>query len=377
MRILHTADWHIGKKLLRRDLYEDQQYVMNQLIEYIKEHPVDVVVIAGDLYDTTQPSKEAMQFVNDTLRIINIELKTPTLIISGNHDSQSRLSYASDWFKAMNVTIHTSIEDAVKPVSIGDVDFYLVPYFDVLEVKHHFDDASIETHHDVYARIIESINAVIDKNKKNILVSHLFVRGGAESKSERSLFRGLSSEVDPRIFDAFDHVLLGHLHHPFAIDRKNVHYAGSLIKYSFSEASQPKGFRVIDTDSDGQSHFIKFKLLRDCIVFEGHYDDVINGRVESLLGRGENRDAFYQFTLEGLDGITEPMARIQSIYPNALELKRKVTHTKRDDKASLKALSSDADVFEQFLDAYLDDELKTHAHTLFSKHFKEDHDETN
>ena len=178
MRILHTADWHIGKKLLRKDLFEDKQYVMDQLVTYIKENPVDVVVIAGDLYDTTQPSKEAMQFVNDTLRTINIELKTPTLIISGNHDSQSRLSYASDWFKAMNVTIHTNIEEVTKPVSFDDADFYLVPYFDVLEMRHHFDDTTIETHHDVYERIVESIKEVMNPNKKNVFVGHLFVRAG-------------------------------------------------------------------------------------------------------------------------------------------------------------------------------------------------------
>lgn len=377
MRILHTADWHIGKKLLRKDLFEDKQHVMDQLITYIKENPVDVVVIAGDLYDTTQPSKEAMQFVNDTLRTINIELKTPTLIISGNHDSQSRLSYASDWFKAMNVTIHTKIEEVTKPVSFDDVDFYLVPYFDVLEMRHHFDDEAIETHHDVYERIVTSIKEVMNPNKKNVFVGHLFVRGGAESESERSIFRGLSSEVNPNIFDAFDHVLLGHLHHPFAIEKPNIHYAGSLIKYSFSEANQPKGFRVIDTEEEGASRFIPFKLLRDCIVFEGHYDDVIHGRVETLLGREEEREAFYQFSLDGLEGITEPMARIQQVYPNALELKRKARNKKNEDSTALKALSSDADVFEQFLTAYLDDDLKDHAQVLFGKYFKEDQNETN
>lgn len=374
MKILHTGDWHIGKRLLRKDLYDDQVHVLNQMIDYIRNNEVDVVIIAGDLYDTTQPSKEAMALVNETLRTINIELKKPILIISGNHDSQSRLSYASDWFKAMDVSIHTSFESAFEPVTIGDVDFYLVPYFDVLESCHYFDDESIETHHDVYEHIVSKVNMHMNNDRKNIFVGHLFVRGGTESESERTLFRGLNSDVHPSVFETFDHVLLGHLHHPFAIDHDKIYYSGSLVKYSFSEAKQPKGFRVLDLETD-ESKFIPFELMRDCIVFEGSYQDVIDGKVEDLLGIEKNTEAFYQFVLDGLAGVPEPMSRIQQVYPNALELKHKRT-TKDENHTMLEALSGDHEVFAQFLDNYLDDALRDKATDIFNRHFKEDMNET-
>lgn len=375
MKILHTGDWHIGKRLLRKDLYDDQVHALEQIIEYIRDNTIDVVVIAGDLYDTTQPTKEAMQLVNETLRTINIELKKPILIISGNHDSQARLSYASDWFKAMDVSIHTTFESAFTPISIGDTDFYLVPYFDVLESRHYFDDEKIETHHDVYNRIAEQIEKTMDRDKKNVFVGHLFVRGGSESESERTLFRGLNSDVSPSVFQSFDHVLLGHLHHPFAIEHPSIYYSGSLLKYSFSEHKQPKGFRVLDLKGDA-SKFIPFNLMRDCIVFEGHFDEVINGKVETILGIDPQKDAFYQFVLEGLEGVPEPMARIQKVYPNALELKRKTKTYNSENHKVLESISGDYDVFQQFLDNYLDEALKEHAEKVFNKYFKEGSNET-
>lgn len=375
MKILHTGDWHIGKRLLRKNLYDDQVHALNQIVEYIKNNTIDVVIIAGDLYDTTQPSKEAMQLVNETLRAINIELKKPILIISGNHDSQARLSYASDWFKAMDVYIHTTFDSAFTPISMGDIDFYLVPYFDVLESRYYFDDDSIETHYDVYKKIVERIEESLDRTKKNIFVGHLFVRGGDESDSERTLFRGLNSEVSGSVFDSFDQVLLGHLHHPFAIDSEKISYSGSLVKYSFSEHKQPKGFRVLDLEQD-KSTFIPFDLLRDLHVFEGTFDDVINGRVEKLLGIETERDAFYQFVLEGLEGVPDPMSRIQNVYPNALELKRKSMNMSDIEHKTLGTLSSDHNVFKQFMKNYLDDELQEEAMKLFNKYLKEGKDET-
>lgn len=375
MKILHTGDWHIGKRLLRKDLYDDQVHALEQIIDYIRNNSIDVVVIAGDLYDTTQPSKEAMQLVNETLRTINIELKKPILIISGNHDSQARLSYASDWFKAMDVHIHTTFVSAFSPISMGEVDFYLVPYFDVLESRYYFEDESIESHHDVYKKIVERIEENLDRTKKNIFVGHLFVRGGSESDSERTLFRGLNSEVSQSVFDSFDHTLLGHLHHPFAIDHPKISYSGSLVKYSFSEHQQPKGFRVLDLEQD-KSTFIPFNLLRDLHVFEGTFEDVINGRVEELLNIETERDAFYQFVLEGLEGVPEPMSRIQNVYPNALELKRKSMNVSDVEHKTLGTLSSDHNVFEQFMENYLDDALQEEAKKVFNTYFKEGQNET-
>ena len=147
------------------------------------------------------------------------------------------------------------------------------------------------------------------------------------------------------------------------------------MKYAFSEHQQPKGFRVLDLEQD-KSTFIPFNLLRDLHVFEGTFEDVINGRVEELLNIETERDAFYQFVLEGLEGVPEPMSRIQNVYPNALELKRKSMNVSDVEHKTLGTLSSDHNVFEQFMENYLDDALQEEAKKVFNTYFKEGQNET-
>lgn len=371
MKILHTADWHIGRRLNGTDLLEDQMHVLDQLIDYIKTEKIDLCVIAGDVFDRSNPSQSALKLVNEYLYRINIELGVPVLAISGNHDSRSRLDYGSYWFEKSNYHMRTSIEDILKPVVIDDHHFYMVPYMDVLEAKQYFQDDTIVAHHDVYRKITEEIRDVMDRDARNILVGHMFMSNAKASDSERTLSIGLSEEVGTDLFEDFELVLLGHLHHPFAIEHDTIFYSGSLLKYSFSEVKQPKGFRVIETAAENKCRFVPTKSRCDLVHYTGSYEDIINEQVGF-----EDNNAYFKFELSGLEIVKDPMAKIKMIYPNTLELRPVIeSHEKIRSTVDINK-SNDDEIFDAFIRQVHGGTLTEYQNGLFNKLFKGDADET-
>lgn len=369
MKILHTADWHIGRKLNGLDLIHDQKYVLDQFIDSVIEMSPDVIVIAGDLFDRSNPSKEALQLVNQYLYKLNIELKKPTLVISGNHDSKERLNYGSAWFKESGLHISTSIETALVPVELNGHHFYLLPHVDVLEVRHYFDDYSIKSHQDAYSRIIEEIKPRLNKDMKNILVGHLFVSNAIASDSERPLSIGLSEEVNQSTFEPFDYVMLGHLHHPFAITAEHIFYSGSLLKYSYSEINQPKGYRLVDTET----HDIIFRRLypkHDLVYYEGDYNALIEKEV--LF---EDAEAYFKFELENMSHVKEPMSKIKQLYPNTLELRPKVTADSDEINTIDVSATTDFDIYQSFIQEITGEEATEYQQEVFKTVFKGEEDE--
>lgn len=371
MKILHTGDWHIGRRLNGMDLIEDQMHVLDQIIEYISKESIDVCVIAGDVFDRSNPSQAALELVNEYLYKINIELGVPVLAISGNHDSKSRLDYGSYWFEKHRYHMRTQIEDILEPVVIGDSHFYMVPYLDVLEAKVYFEDDSIVTHHDVYEKVTEKIYNVMDKNACNVFIGHMFMDEGKASESERPLSIGLSEEVSTSLFDRFNLVLLGHLHHPFAIEHESIFYSGSLLKYSFSEVGQPKGFRVIQSGPEMTCKFIPLRHKHDLVHFKGSFDDVINERI----GFADN-EAYFKFELADMQSTSDPMARLKMIYPNTLELQPVFEEREKSESAIDIKTSDDGEIFKSFINQVHGGEMTDYQKEIFHQYFKGDTDET-
>lgn len=181
MKILHTADWHIGKTINGQSLLEDQKYVLEQLYEAVKEHKPDVVIISGDLYDLHYPSKDAMVVLEDALSKINLELNTPIIAISGNHDGKERLNYGEKWFAKSGLKIMTDYHDMFKPVEMNDIHIYVMPYFTPADIRQAFGNKDIHTHQEATDYIVKHMEEVMDNSKTNILVGHLFVAGGESS----------------------------------------------------------------------------------------------------------------------------------------------------------------------------------------------------
>ena len=321
VKFLHTADWHIGRKLQGLDLLEDQQFVLENLITEMKKINPDFLIIAGDLYDRSVPSKEATKLLQELLVKINIGCNIPIFAISGNHDSRERLAIGEAWFSKHKFYLHTRLEQAFDKISYEDADIYLLPYFEPFEAREYFEDATLTTHNAATERVIDEIYKNLDTNKTNILVAHTFVSGGLETDSEREISVGTVENVAVEVFDKFDYVALGHLHNPNAIKETRLKYSGSPMAYSFSEASQTKGMRLIEVTKERYSEeFIPLKQKRKLHNISASYEEVL---MKEFQQNYDCKNNYFSMELSGLEGITDPLPRIKEYYPNVLILKQK------------------------------------------------------
>ena len=321
VKFLHTADWHIGRKLQGKDLLEDQQYVMNNLISKIDEIKPDFLIIAGDLYDRSVPSKEATTLLQELLVKINIECNIPIFAISGNHDSRERLAIGEAWFSKHKFYLHTRLNQAFDKITIEDTDIYLLPYFEPFEAREYFEDATLTTHNSATKRVIDEIYKNIDMSKTNILVAHTFVSGGLETDSEREISVGTVENVAVEIFEKFDYVALGHLHNPNAIKEERIKYSGSPMAYSFSEATQTKGMRLVElTKEIFTEEFISLEQKRKLHNISTTYEEVFTKEFQLNF---DCKNDYFSMELSGMEGVTDPLPRIKEYYPNTLILKQK------------------------------------------------------
>lgn len=366
MKIMHIGDLHIGRRINQHSLIEDQRFMLNQLLDEMDDKKVEAVIIAGDLFDVAAPSGEAVKLVDEFMREINIKRQLPIFAVSGNHDGVERLIYGSDWYKGHQLHMHTSINEAIEPITFKDVNFYLIPYIEPVEARIHFEDEAIRTHEDTYQAIIDSIIPQMDNTQKNIVISHLFVQGGKETDSERPISMGAIEYVPQSLFSVFDHVALGHLHHPFAINSETIFYSGSLLKYSFSESEQPKGYRLITIEDEIKSHFVPLKPLRDLKEIDVDYIEAVNDRLNLL-----SNDDYLKMNLTNLAGHNDPMSKLKLIYPNLLEIRPAEQKRERETKLTKLNLKNDIDIIKQFVLEESDEKLSVEQEEILEQLMKE------
>ena len=317
MKFIHTADWHIGRKLQQVDLLGDQEFVLNNLIEELKEKDLDFIIIAGDLYDRSVPSREATTLLQELLIKINIECDLPIFAISGNHDSRERLAVGQAWFSKHNFYLATQLEDAFHKIQYKDADIYLLPYFEPYEAKVYFEDDKLTTHHTATKRVVDEIYKNLDESRINILVAHTFVAGAEPTDSEREISIGTVENVGVNV----DYVALGHLHNPNALDEERIRYSGSPLAYSFSESNQGKGVRLIElTKENFDDRFIPIKQKRKMHNIVADYDEIFSKEYREKF---DTENDYFSMELGKLEGVTDPMPRIKEFYPNTLLLKSK------------------------------------------------------
>ena len=325
MRFIHTSDWHLGKVLKEQSLLEDQRHMLNQLIEAVEQEKPDAVIVAGDIYDQSVPSAEAVKLLDQVLHRLVVDLNTPVLAIAGNHDSAERTRFGNRLMRAVGYHIAGNLRESFEPVMLkdehGPVQVFLLPYATLGLVRDYFALDQTPTYAEAYQLMINTILKRMDSSLRSILVTHAFVTPGGikmepTSDSERQLTAvGGVEQVPAELFEAFQYVALGHLHREMSVSNDKIRYSGSPLKYSISEEHHQKGFHMVEMDVDGDIDvcFIPTKPLRDLRTVEGYIQELVQGdKSEDYV--------FIKLLDQGL--VVDAMERIRSVYPNALHVGR-------------------------------------------------------
>ena len=333
MKFIHTADWHLGKLVHGLYMTEDQRFMLKQFMDLVEKEKPDAVIIAGDLYDRSIPPTDAVNLLDEVLYFINVELNTPILAISGNHDSAERLSFGSSWYQKNRFYLNGKIENSFTPISFSGVNFYLVPYCEPVLVRKLLADDTILNHHDAMKAIISKIESNLNINEPNVFIGHSFVLGGKTTDSERILSVGGSGCVGAELFAPFSYTALGHLHSPDAIHHPTVKYSGSLMKYSFSEAKQKKSVSIIEIDEKGNftQSYQTLMPKRDMREMEGYLEELL----DVSYYQQQKVDDYLKITLLDEGAILDPIQKLRQVYPNVLHLERKIENKDRKEKSIL------------------------------------------
>ncbi len=358
MILLHTSDLHLGKNLLEESFYEEQKYILNQIIHIVKENNVDTIMIPGDIYDKSIPSAEAIMLFDNFLVSLS-KLNVEILITSGNHDSNDRLAYGSNIFNQLNIHIVTNYDGNIYKISKKDVDFYLLPFIRPFHLKKLMTDeeyANIKTSNDMMKWILS--RETIDKSKKNILLTHQFVMwngllpktSDSESISINNL--GTLDAIDANILDEFDYVALGHIHRPQKIKRETIRYSGTPLKYSFSEVNDEKSVVLIDTNKIEDFKLIPLIPKRNINVLRGTFEEIMNMPSSEDIIKVELTD-------ENI--LLSPMEEIRKRFPNAISLAfvdKKVKNTNSEEIEITNDMSPTS-LFNEFFKVQNDRELSS------------------
>lgn len=319
MKFLHLADLHLGKRVNGFSMLEDQAHILRQILAILDDEQPDGVLIAGDVYDKSVPSVEAVGLLDGFLTELRAR-GVPVLLISGNHDSPERLAFGGRVMDSCGIHISPVYDGALAPVTLhdefGPVHVWLLPFVKPAHVRRWFPDADIESYTDAMAEAVAHMD--IDTAARNVLVTHQFVTGGTRSGSEE-LSVGGTDNVDSGVFAPFDYVALGHLHGAQHIGRETIRYAGSPLKYSFSEARQHKSVTVVTLGEKGdvQVRTAALTPLRELREIRGSYDELT---ARSFYEHTTYRSDYLHLILTDEQDVFDAMSRLRTIYPYLMTL---------------------------------------------------------
>ena len=380
MKFFHLSDLHIGKQLHRYNLKEDQQVILKEVITYAKELRPDAIVIAGDIYDKSVPSAEAVNVFDEFLTDLSeITPEIPILIISGNHDSPDRLKYASEILKRHHIYLAGNVperpEEHIEKVTLhdayGEVDFYLLPFMKPAYVKNIFVDGTPETYSDAVKEIIKR-EKIDYKDKRNVLVSHQFYVGEkAESPEtcDSEVFSvGGIDNVDIGSVKEFDYVALGHLHGAQCIGKPEIRYCGTLLKYSVSESTQNKSLTVVTLKAKGEKPEIEnypLHPLRDVRKKKGTLDEIIKEAQET------EKDDYISITLTDEIDPYKPKEQLERIFSHILEIRvdNQRTRTKLKEMDEELVMKDPFTSFCEFYKEMQGREMNTQEETIMKEIF--------
>lgn len=318
MKILHTADLHIGKLVNGFSMLSDQKYILEEILKITDREQPDAFIIAGDVYDKSVPSAEAVALFDDFLCRLakrNVQI----FIISGNHDSAERIAFGGRLMEQSGVHLSPVYRKGIRPIVLADehgpVNFYLLPFIKPVHVRMQFPEEEIRTYADAVRTAVNDLP--VDSAERNVLVTHQFIAGSERSDSEEMSVGGTDS-IPSSVFDNFDYVALGHIHKPQRAGRETVRYSGSPLKYSISEASHSKSVTIVELGEKEEVRISmeSLKPLRDIRVIKGTYDELMHKGFYS----GLHTDDYFHVILTDEENIPDALRKMQTVYPNIMRL---------------------------------------------------------
>lgn len=374
MRILHTADWHLGRVFHRVNLIDDQRYVLDQLVEHVRAHHVDVVLIAGDVYDRSLPPAEAVQMLDEVLAELVLGCDVHVLLVAGNHDSMTRLGFGSRLLRGQRLHIFGRPQAEPEPVLLadehGEVAFFGVPYPEPSIVRELLDDDEVRDHHAAMLALAQAARRRCPARTRSVLVTHADVQGATASESERALSINRPQAVGHGAFEGFDYVALGHLHRPQA-SGPAIHFSGSILPYSFSEAADDKSVKLVELGAAGAP--VKVRSLP---LAPRHRVRSIEGRFAEILAAAEHdggREDYLRIRLLDEGPLFETVTRLRQAYPNVLEIERAALAAASTTSSAPPARRGDDELaqfsafFEHATGDTLDDELRAELMEVISE----------
>lgn len=323
MRVLHTSDWHLGRSFHREGMLGAQAGYIDHLIDVVRDERVDLVVVAGDIYDRALPNVDAVALLHEALERLR-DTGVRTVLISGNHDSARRLGFGAGLMDAAGIHIRTDTEALATPVACedeyGPVVVYGIPYIEpeLVRVPWGLDERS---HTAALTHAMGRVHADLAERPggtRSLVLAHAFVTGGEASDSERDISVGGSAIVPASTFDGVDYAALGHLHGRQTLgDDGRVRYSGSPLAYSFSEEHQVKGGWLVEIGPSGvkDATFVAAPVPRPIARVRGRLDDLLTGAAWASY-----EDHWLQVTLIDPDRPEAAMERLRERFPHTLVL---------------------------------------------------------
>lgn len=319
MKWIHLSDLHLGKRVNGFSMVEDQAYILKEILEIVRREEPQGVLIAGDVYDKTVPSAEAVGMLDDFLVSLS-RLGPQVFLISGNHDSPERLAFGGRLMEQSGVHLapvydgnpcRFTLQDAY-----GPVDVFLLPFLKPVHVRRFFPEETIESYTDALRVAIDHLD--VEEGRRNVLVTHQFVTGATRCESEE-LSVGGSDNVDASVLAPFDYVALGHIHGPQQVGKPTIRYCGTPLKYSFSEANHEKSVTVVEMEEKGNVSIRTIPLtpLRDLREIRGSYEEVT---LRDFYKGKDFREDYLHIILTDEEDVPDGAAKLRLIYPNLMKL---------------------------------------------------------
>lgn len=318
MKLIHTSDLHLGKRVYEYSMLEDQEFILKRIINIVDAEKPDGVIIAGDIYDKSIPPAEAVQLFDDFL-VQLAKRRLEVFVISGNHDSPERIAFGARLMDVSGIHMSPVYKGEVSPFTLtdehGPVNIFMLPFLKPPQVRRFYGE-QISSYTDAVKAAISGMK--IEPTERNVLVTHQFVTGALRSESEEISVGG-TDNVDAYVFEPFDYVALGHIHSPQNCGSEKIRYCGTPLKYSFSEVKDQKSLTVVELQEKGNMscRTISLKPKHELVELKGTYEELT---LKAFYENTTWQEDYTHITLTDEEDIPDAIGKLRTVYHHLMKL---------------------------------------------------------